>query len=409
MKNAPLYILIDFSCGRFYTHHSSYLQDYERFLLSQDAHVEIWVNNSADPEVMAMFSSTTKRVLHSTLYSHSRKSNFLLFALNRTLTWFFSSKNLNGILRSSRERIKNAISFLYLINCFKLFKIYSKRNIPIRLVFPTIDGLGIRLSRFILNNKKYNVDFICMRVVGAEVRGAFGVLNSTEVITSLSMSHQSKLRIGFETKAMEDLFVNSPKNLKEFYWAPMPSVVRCKESTVGNLSAIKGLKLGFLGSARKNKGFEDIPRVLSALKEAEILFHAFIQKPIFYWPNSNKVMDILLQEHPGHVSFLEGSSKKELIDAHISQMDLLILPYNATDYQYAGSGILFIASDFKVPVATFHNLGFTWDIENFNQGIVFSTYQDLAKILKSFNPKIYNDWIYDYNISRNSANNSFLF
>ena len=73
-----LYILLDFSCGRFYTHHSSYLKDYFDFLVSRNYHTKVWVNTSADKKVLDLFGNDVSAILRSNYYSHTRRDNFLL-------------------------------------------------------------------------------------------------------------------------------------------------------------------------------------------------------------------------------------------------------------------------------------------------------------------------------------------
>ena len=77
-----LFILFDFSCGRFYTHHSSYLKDYNDFLIANNKRTHIWVNTSADKEVLDVFPGNAKSILRSNLYSHTSKDNFKLFLVD---------------------------------------------------------------------------------------------------------------------------------------------------------------------------------------------------------------------------------------------------------------------------------------------------------------------------------------
>jgi hypothetical protein len=138
MRNKPIYILLDFSCGRFYTHHASYLQDYEKFLLSKGEDVEIWINNSADSEVFRMFNSKVKPILRSTLYSHTRKSNFKSFATNRFVTLVLKARILNEKFPFLMERSKEVVSYFYLRNSIREIGNYSKQRKPVRLIFPPL-------------------------------------------------------------------------------------------------------------------------------------------------------------------------------------------------------------------------------------------------------------------------------
>lgn len=87
------YLIIDFSCGRFYTHHSSYLKDYENFLSKAGFVPEVWVNSSADAEVLEFIGHNSKRISASPLYYHTKKSNLIKFILNKLILVFFSVKS----------------------------------------------------------------------------------------------------------------------------------------------------------------------------------------------------------------------------------------------------------------------------------------------------------------------------
>jgi glycosyltransferase involved in cell wall biosynthesis len=245
--------------------------------------------------------------------------------------------------------------------------------------------------------------------VGAETRGAFRISSGVNYVSRLSQEFEDLFRIGYEVDGIKDLFEYENDKLVKMFWAPMPSIVRdpYRKKIDDNYSNL--LKIGFLGSARKNKGFDKIPRILNQLTDLKVDYHAFVQKPNFSWIESQLTIKYLEELQKHNVTFIEAASDKRIIDEYISQMDLLILPYSHEDYRLAGSGILFIASDFDVPVATYKNLGFAWDVENFNQGIVFESITDLCEKLISFNKNSFKPQIDAYNTERNLANTIFLF
>jgi hypothetical protein len=87
--NEDLYILLDFSCGRFYTHHSSYLKDYYDFLSLRQKTVKVWVNTSADQKVMDLFGDNVSPILRSNFYSHTRKDRLILSLIDSMVNWIY--------------------------------------------------------------------------------------------------------------------------------------------------------------------------------------------------------------------------------------------------------------------------------------------------------------------------------
>jgi hypothetical protein len=124
ISGEELYILFDFSCGRFYTHHSSYLKDYNDFLIANNRQTYIWVNTSADNEVLDIFSGNVKAILRSNLYSHTSKDDLRLFLIDYLV-------NLSG-----RFKISGLAKFMfkqyYIRSAVKEFKRLSQKQLPIK-------------------------------------------------------------------------------------------------------------------------------------------------------------------------------------------------------------------------------------------------------------------------------------
>jgi hypothetical protein len=85
-----------------------------------------------------------------------------------------------------------------------------------------------------------------------------------------------------------------------------------------------------------------------------------------------------------------------------------VLPYKLENYQLAGSGILFLAADFKIPIAATENLAFSWDIEQFNLGFTFKNEIDFGLKLKLFFESRPELNIEKYNSARTESNLKFL-
>lgn len=396
-----IYIIFDFSCGRFYTHHSSYLKDYSDFLIAKNYKTCVWVNSSADKQVLDIFSGNIKPILRSNLYSHTRKDNLILYFIDYLV-------NL-----SDRLKISGITRFLfkrhYLRSAINEFRKHLSKHSSINIIAPTLDGLGLRFVEEILKRYHKNVSLVSLRVTGAERRGVFGVSNSLQVLKKLTDLYPTKIHLGFEVKALEAIMKKSEIPQEAIFWAPMPHIVRSKQvSPNKSTTAVPEIRLGFLGSGRPNKGFDTIPEILDELKEQKINFQAFVQLPKFEWREFEITLSKLKERHSQTVIFLESGISKLILDKTIASMDLIVLPYRLKDYKIAGSGILFLACDFRVPVATSEGLAFSWDIEQYQIGFTFVEAEEFCYKIKSFETSNSQLQIDIYNEARNKANSAFL-
>jgi len=396
-----LFIIFDFSCGRFYTHHSSYLKDYSDFLVARNKQTCVWVNTSADKQVLDIFPGNIKPILRSNLYSHTSKDNFVLYFIDYFV-------NLSERLKTS-SIAKFLLRKYYLRSAIKEFKTHLPKHSSINIIAPTLDGLGLRFVEEILKRYHKNISLVSLRVTGAERRSVFGVPNSLEVLKKLIDLYPSKIHLGFEVKALEAIMKSRKIPHGTIFWAPMPYIVRIKEaSTSKPIKALPEIRLGFLGSGRPNKGFDRIPGILDELKEKNVNFKAFVQLPKFKWSEFETTLSKLNEKHSQTVIFLESGTSKLVLDQTIADMDLIVLPYRLENYKIAGSGILFLACDFRVPVATTKGLAFSWDIEQYQLGFTFIDAAEFCYKVQTFESLDSQLQIDIYNEARNKANSAFL-
>lgn len=396
-----LFILFDFSCGRFYTHHSSYLKDYNDFLIANNKRTHIWVNTSADKEVLDVFPGNAKSILRSNLYSHTSNDNFKLFLVDYLV-------NLSERFNASRI-LKFFLKQYYIRSAVKEFKRLSQSQLPINIIAPTLDGLGLRFVEEILKRYHHNISLVSLRVTGAERRSVFGAPNSLQILKELIELYPSKIHLGFEVKALEAMMISKEIPVKNIFWAPMPYIFR--NSNVNANAVVRNvpeIRLGFLGSGRPNKGFDEIPALLDDLRNKDIGFKAFIQLPKFKWNNFETTLNLLLAKHSESIIFVQPGTSKMALDQTIASMDLIVLPYRLENYKIAGSGILFLACDFRIPVAATKDLAFSWDIEQYQIGFSFNGAAEFShKVLSLENSNLYSN-IDIYNEARNQANLEFL-
>jgi hypothetical protein len=409
LHSSPIYILIDFSCGRFYTHHSSYLKDYACFIESFGLPTEIWVNDSADKEMISDLSNYTVRpILKSNMYGMQRRQNLSRFAIQKFLNIFFKLLLKIKTPKIIIELLKIYCSNIYLRSTVKEIKFLESCEREIVLIFPTLDALGLRLIKN-LSRKDYNkIVRICARVTGAEKRGIFAVSESEKTLVAIKNTSNFALNLGYEVEIYKEKFIGREFLPPYLHWAPMPAIERISWSKVKRSNSDEKLNLGFLGSARSGKGFENIPVVLEMLRRENLKFHAFIQKPIFEWKNSENVIKTLNDTYKSDVTWIAGGVSRERIDQIICDLDLLFLPYDSEQYRYAGSGLLFIASDYLIPVITSNQVAFAWDVINFQIGLTYENFESVISELSNFNKETFTRHLKTYNSQRNIANQNFL-
>jgi len=407
-KPDTIYILLDFSCGRFYTHHSSYLSDFQNYLKKLNLNCEIWVNTSADKELIENLGARTKPVLRSIMYSFNRHQDFLRFLQDKSISSLFMYLSKIKVPSVFYEWLQNAIAYFYFRSALKELKSISFTYQNIVLIFPTFDALSFRLTKYISERTHFPIKKICIRVTGAEKRGAFAVQNSESKLFELCESNPTKINLGIEVNNYVELLSIRNREFKKLFWAPMPEVQRTSLENIIVDSSPSLLKIGFLGSARKTKGFEDLPIIFSTLIENNVNFRAYIQLPNFFWDEAKSVLSILKNEYWNYIEIIPGGSPKKLIDGYIAKMDLVLLPYSEKAYKYAGSGILFLAADLETPIFTHQRLAFAWDVEGFKIGETYTDYTNLALKLKKFNRDKYTINIKKYNLSRNKATDALI-
>ena len=167
------------------------------------------------------------------------------------------------------------------------------------------------------------------------------------------------------------------------------------------------MHLGFLGTARPNKGIDKIPEILIALKNNKLDFIATVQEAKFPWPEYTETIK-LLNKFPENVRLLSAALSDSDFINEFSSIDFLILPYSPEDYKIAGSGLLFTAADFKIPIFATKGVGFEWDILNFSLGCAFENTNQLVLQLKE---TLNNSQLFGfdrYNRARNLAISNFL-
>ena len=377
----PLFVIIDFSCSREYTHHLSYVRSYAEFITNSGIDVQVWVNRSADKTVLKQLNQfNVLPILDSPDYGYEFNANPLRYAIDRVVS---SVVSMSSAYFSEKfvETIRVKVARFYFLRANRELKSLLSANIETILFFPSMDGIGLRFIGSCVT-KKYSVHSYVARTLNIESRGVLGI--SDPLVKYSEILRKVKLKnfyIGYETDIVRDHFRLhiSKSNL---IWAPIPPRDLQPVKRVLNKSKDVNFTIGFIGSARKNKGFDLIPKILEGLKKSKIEFKAIIQLANFEW-DEYPLTCKSLSEYTDQIEFLEGGcSENQILDA-LNQIDFLVMPYSVESYKKSGSGILFQAADLGIPILATDGVGFDWDLKKYSIGFTFKTLTELVNTLKT--------------------------
>ena len=391
-------ILVDFSCSSHYTHHASYLLAFAEFATINGCDVEIWINNAANEEVRTKLKNfNTFTILDSPDYGNTPQSSIFRFIRDKCISHLLNTcKRL--LTEKFHENIKSIVAQMYFHKTIRRLKKEIGYGANPTLFFPSIDSIGLRFIDSCIQ-KKINIKCFIARTINTEARGTFGIPAPLKYYSKILHDVSNvPVYIGYETYSLYQEYIRElPKTYLK--WAPIPST-KIKQSTFSN----QILTIGFIGSARKNKGFGEIPRILKKLKEANVEFNAIVQLANFGWEKYEETLK-LLSDYSDNIEYLSGGCSDQEFLVALEKIDVLIMPYDADQYKLAGSGILFLAADLSKPIFARAGVGFAWDIEEFEIGKTFTCIEGLIDMLRQFNnySNYWNCNFQKYSESRNAA------
>lgn len=370
-----MYLLIDFNATRRYSHHWSYLKKYQNLLLEVTDNYQIWLPVNAHEEILSQLGSNYNNFLKSNIFGYERKENLLSWFHVR-ITDLGVKLAIKYLKPSQAECLKKIVSKMYTQKPLELIKQLQDSGEEINLVFPTADSLAVRLAGRCLSSG-IKVNRICFRLSSSH-KDTFRVEEIENHLKALiRMYPSSHISIGFETIPHKRNLIDFGFEEPNLYWTPAPPVTELVAIKV----AKKPLQIGFLGAARPNKGFAEIPRLIRSLVLSDVAFKAYVQQAVYPWPNYIHALDEL-KSNPEHISILAANLSETELDKTLGEIDVLVLPYSPEDYKLAGSGLLFEAADLGIPVITKQGVAFDWDIEEYFLGFTYKSEEDFASLIK---------------------------
>jgi hypothetical protein len=206
--------------------------------------------------------------------------------------------------------------------------------------------------------------------------------------------------IGCETKKVMEILKNRSKDYKYLFIAPPPAI---KRESVEN----KGKIFGFLGGAKKRKGFLDIPQIIMRIDAVTNDAKYLVQQSPFNWEGYKTTLDRLKKIKT--VKLLFGVLSNKDFFYSISQCSFIVAPYDGYSYGSGGSSIFYYAADFYVPTITYEDLPFSEEIIEFECGIIINKNLDFdEKMFSKLSRQKLTNGLVKYNEYRNVNNRLFL-
>lgn len=392
-----IFILLDFNCAFENTHHWSSMAIYGNFLKVQRIFFEFWVPFYVSPNVylkMQELGSVNKCLRSNQYFSKSLYKSSYSFLL-ATITNLFLAKLQFRFFKKINVAIRYALLALYLVPVIVRL-INANRKYEVTLVFPTLDYLGLWLIKLLL--PRFTSFNFYIRRTGAELHSPFSTGKELDDLLNIVDSEDGKrVRIGIPTLNLLRITKARVANPSRIFWSPLPSVEK-NHTKIFNLD--QKIRIGFPGTAKMSKGFDDIPKILEKISKEKIDFKVYIQKASYPWVNYEKSRQRIISICPDLIEYDAVLSVNEY-ELFLDQLDIIILPYQKKYYEEADSGILYEAADRGIPIICNSGLGFTEEVVRFGIGISqdqFKTFKEAIYMIISKETLMY---ISAYNKLRN--------
>ena len=403
MKPKPAYLLIDFNASRRYSHHWTYLLKYKNFLNDINVRSEIWVPKNADLEIVNDLGSNCKPILRSNVYGFQKNQKYFSWLYDKIIEKLFMILKFLKF-KFFLELIKFLISSFYTYKPYFKIKSICSSGKELVIIFPTLDSVGFRLvEKCLVNNLK--IKRVCLRL-GTGYKDIFKVEDLEKRLANLIISYSDlEISVGYETFPHKEVLEEFGIPSSNLFWAPAPPT----RNKIKKSNYNKVFTLGFLGVARPNKGFTDIPLHIRILISKNIKFQALVQEAVYPWKEYISAKTEL-ESLNLFVKIIPANITHEMFESLFSTIDVLVLPYNLSNYSIAGSGLLFTAADFGIPTFSKKGVAFQWDIESYSIGMCYSQIEDFAlKIGAMLDTQSKVKFDFErYNLDRHIAINQFL-
>lgn len=393
------YFIIDFSAKFQYQHNAPLINELSNLIRQNGNKVSIFLPKYADKYPFRNNQSTIKYLLFSPLFGPSFFQSPIFYLFFKLLIVLARFKYSDYIKASFRFFLT-----IKLVNYFENLSVDLEKKCV--LVFPTADPLSIELARRIIKRIS-NRSFVFMfRITGVESRGIIASGNELDTLVNICNKHPNTIRLGVETPGYLEVLQTLKANNKNLYWAPwFPSYSKATKP----VKKVPFITIGFLGAAKKRKGFDQIPEILECLEQGGINFRALIQRAVHSWQTYEATLFQLELLFKKKINFLPGNLEFNKLMNYLSMADILILPYDRTSYRINASGLLYHAADYEIPVIASSGTGFEKEILENRIGFVYDQISQIPEIITKLRPRDMKKYFNNYNKKRVNANMEFYF
>lgn len=145
-----------------------------------------------------------------------------------------------------------------------------------------------------------------------------------------------------------------------------------------SISPANPLVLGFLGGARADKGYSDLPEIAHRLyAKFGLTVRCYVQTMLPSERYYSRSENDSLARWP-NVHLLPALLDEEQMVRTIRQCDALVLPYSTGTYEWRGSAMLFDALSMGIPAIGRRGTAFGESIDSFSLGCTFHDVEDLV-------------------------------
>jgi len=386
LKNRKKFYIIDFSAGNLITHHLNYAIVYSKFFKSIGYEYEIFTPKYLNsPELEFQFK--VNKILISRYYRILERK-FNIWSI------YYKCLRVFGIFGRLVDRTLGKLQLYYCI--YVSYKRIAKTidTNTIEIIFPSTDLMAILLVKKMLKRKASITKFhLRLNSIDKNLIDTNLNINGLEILEDL-MKTYSNITLGCETKILIDTLISRNEIFNKALWVPLPSITM----------PVKQNKIdiyGFLGGAKKRKGFKEIPLWIEKISNIDKTSFFLVQKSPFIWPGYLDTIKVI--KHLKNVELLAPILSNSDFFLQIQRCSYLVAPYDPDSYKLVGSSLFYYAADSLIPTITYTGVGFSQDITAFNCGIIVKNFDANLNLGKITKKKLQNNLI-NYNIFRNKQN-----
>lgn len=376
VSQTRVFVLVDFQAQNQFTHHGHYIEAFARYLVKGKRKFKILLpaNSYLSKSWVADHSEF---FLRSPIFGDSLHESKKWFVINFLLRRVHEISSL--VSKSVAIKVGRLIRLFYIRTPLRQLskELSNSSDLEVSLLAPTCDPLILELVEKL---SKYDNFSAILRMVGGEARGFIADELWDKRCTGLQEKMGERLKVCYEVKPYGDYLISRGLREKHVHWLPVPPLSFQKFSSFELGS--KPIRLGFLGMAKKRKGFEETSSILRHLSEDFKKMVAVCQETLFPWEGYSREKMKLdsMQGVSLQIEFREANLSFERLKQEVSQCHYLVMPYDES-YSKNGSAMFYLAADAGVSVICPRHVGFAPEVEFFGLGISYETVQEIPNLM----------------------------